>query len=123
MSIKDSLDLFIKHQDQINLSTTKTLDRLSEILRKLEPLALRINILEKENIVMKEDISEYKKDAGFVREAKMLFRGMLLLLIAGTFTAIWQVAKVDSSLTKNDITELIKVIKENGKVTLKKAGK
>lgn len=124
MSERTVLELFIEHQTKINDSNSKALEKLCETMQKIEIKSQRVDFLEK-NVsdlkigleIHKNSIYELQRNSDFITDLKWLFRSLILMLVLGSITAIWQVVKKDNQLTKSDISEIIRMSKDNQKGT------
>lgn len=123
MSAKDKLDIFMESQLLVNQTNAETMKALGVTVADLEKHSVEMkNLVQVVNGIASttkensSDISDLKLDVGFVRDAKWVFRAIMLALIIGAGSAAWQTIKSNQAqpLSIADVELIIKTI-QSGK--------
>lgn len=100
-----------EHQKEFNDRITRTMEKLTDTVADLEKHTV---IVESMAISVRDHetrIDDIEKSMDFVKGAKAVFIALVIALIIGSATAVWQVVKNDKALSKDDVAELIKAVK------------
>jgi len=124
MSAKDKLDIFMESQLLVNQTNAETMKALGVTVADLEKHSVEMkNLVQVVNGIASttkensKDISDLKLDVGFVRDAKWVFRAIMLALVIGAGSAAWQTIKSNQTqpLSITDVELIIKTIQSKGK--------
>lgn len=122
MSGKDKLDVFMESQlvvNQINAETMKALGVTVADLEKhsveMKQLVSIVNDAKADIKTNTDDIAELKLTSNFVKDAKWVFRAVILALIVGTGGLIWQLINPPQSQINHETLKALSelIIKSN----------
>lgn len=120
MSEKDKLDIFMESQLIVNQSNARTMQALGATVADLEKHSVEmkqiveiVNDVRLDTKTNTDAIADLKLNSSFVKDAKWVFRAVILALIVGACSAVWQQLQPtpERALTKSDIELIIKALK------------
>ena len=123
MSEKDKLDVFMESQLVVNQTNAETMKALGVTVADLEKHSVEmkqlvsiVNDFKAELKIVTDDIAELKLSTSFVKDAKWVFRAVILALIVGTGGYAWQLIKPpQSQLSQETIKALSELIIKSNK--------
>ncbi len=123
MSEKDKLDIFIDSQLVVNQNLEATLKGVGVAVVELEKHSIEmkqlVSIVNDAKADIKtntDDIAELKLNTSFVKDAKWVFRAVILALIVGTGGLVWQLINPpQSQLNQETIKALSELIVKSNK--------
>ncbi len=122
MSEKDKLDVFIDSQLVVNQNLEATLKGVGKAVVELEKHSIEmkqlvsiVNDAKADIKINTDDIAELKLNNSFVKDAKWVFRAVILALIVGTGGLVWQLINPPQSQINQETLKALSelIIKSN----------
>ena len=101
-----------EYQQRFNDRITTAIEKLTDTVSDLEKHTVILDGVVGSVKDHDNRIQDIERSMDFVIGAKRVFVALIIALVIGSATAVWQVAKDDTSLTKDDVILLLKAIKE-----------
>lgn len=109
----DKLDLFITSQQKTNEALASTMEKIADSVNDLEKHTVAVQGLASTVADHETRLKPIEQSMDFVRGAKHVFIALIIALVIGSAATVWQVVKNDKGVSRADLIEIIKAIKES----------
>ena len=104
-----------ERQEKFNDRITSAIEKITEAVSDLEKHTVKVESMMVEVKDHETRIRLVERSMDFVSSARRVFAALIIALTIGSVTAVWQVVKDDSGITKDDIKKIIEASRDHVK--------